>query len=49
MLRSDSTDTKLIDERFALTKRSWGARLITTNRADFELIRDCWEFELEVW
>jgi predicted nucleic acid-binding protein len=33
----------------ALTARSSGARLITSNRADFELIRICKEFQLEVW
>jgi predicted nucleic acid-binding protein len=33
----------------ALTARSYGARLITSNRVDFELIREYREFELEVW
>ena len=33
----------------ALTARSYGAKLITSNRADFELIREYREFQLEVW
>jgi predicted nucleic acid-binding protein len=33
----------------ALTARSHGAKLIASNRADFELIREYLEFELEVW
>jgi predicted nucleic acid-binding protein len=37
------------DVLIALTARSHGARLITSNRADFELIREYREFELEVW
>lgn len=37
------------DVLIALTARSNGARLITSNRADFELIRSYREFELEVW
>jgi predicted nucleic acid-binding protein len=37
------------DVLIALTARSCGARLITTNRADFELIRRYREFPLEVW
>jgi predicted nucleic acid-binding protein len=45
--------TKLRDLHFdvliALTARAHGARLITTNRADFELIRDYRSFKLEVW
>ena len=45
--------TKLRDLHFdvliALTARSNGARLITSNRADFELIREYREFKLEVW
>jgi len=44
---------KLCDLHFdvliALTARSHGARLITTNRADFELIRKYRDFRLEVW
>jgi predicted nucleic acid-binding protein len=32
-----------------LTARSHGATLITSNRADFELIREYRAFELEVW
>ena len=37
------------DVLIALTARSYGARLITTNRTDFELIRRYREFRLEVW
>jgi predicted nucleic acid-binding protein len=36
------------DVLIALTARSHGAKLITSNRADFELIREYREFELEV-
>jgi predicted nucleic acid-binding protein len=45
--------TKLRDLHFdvliALTVRSYGARLITTNRTDFELINSYYGFRLEVW
>jgi predicted nucleic acid-binding protein len=37
------------DVLIALTARSHGARLITSNRADFELIREYRNFKLEVW
>jgi predicted nucleic acid-binding protein len=37
------------DVLIALTARSHGARLITSNRADFELIRNYRDFRLEVW
>jgi predicted nucleic acid-binding protein len=37
------------DVLIALTARSYGARVITSNRADFELIRRYRRFELEVW
>lgn len=37
------------DVLIALTARTSGARLITSNRADFELIREYREFKLEVW
>jgi len=37
------------DVLIALTARTHGAKLITSNRADFELIREYREFELEVW
>jgi predicted nucleic acid-binding protein len=37
------------DVLIALTVRTHGARLITSNRADFELIRDYRNFKLEVW
>lgn len=37
------------DVLIALTARAHGARLITSNRADFELIREYRGFELEVW
>ena len=37
------------DVLIALTVRSYRARLITSNRADFELIREYRNFKLEVW
>lgn len=37
------------DVLIALTARAYGARLITSNRADFELIRGYRDFRLEVW
>jgi predicted nucleic acid-binding protein len=37
------------DVLIALTARAHGARLITSNRSDFELIRAYREFALEVW
>ena len=37
------------DVLIALTARSHGATLITSNRADFELIREYRGFKLEVW
>ncbi|HEX4031380.1 MAG TPA: type II toxin-antitoxin system VapC family toxin [Terracidiphilus sp.] len=37
------------DVLIALTARSHGAKLITTNRADFELIREYRDYALEVW
>jgi predicted nucleic acid-binding protein len=37
------------DALIALTARSCGARLITTNRTDFELINRYREIKLEVW
>jgi len=47
------TPEKLRDLHFdvliALTARSHGACLITSNRADFEAIRKYRKFELEVW
>jgi predicted nucleic acid-binding protein len=38
-----------LDVLIALTARSYGARLITSNRADFELIRGYREFQHEIW
>jgi predicted nucleic acid-binding protein len=38
-----------VDVLIALTARSCGAKLITSNRTDFELIREYRDFELEVW
>lgn len=47
------TPNKLRDLHFdvliALTARVHGARLITTNQRDFELIHSYREFQLEVW
>lgn len=37
------------DVLIALTARTHGARLISSNRADFELIREYRDFRLEVW
>jgi len=37
------------DVLIALTARAHGARLITSNRSDFELIRAYREFTLEIW
>lgn len=37
------------DVLIALTARAHGARLITSNRVDFELIRTYRAFKLEVW
>jgi predicted nucleic acid-binding protein len=37
------------DVLIALTARSHGARLITSNRDDFELIRGYREFQQEIW
>lgn len=37
------------DLLIALTVRSNGARLVTTNRADFALIRGYADFRLEIW
>ena len=37
------------DVLIALTARAHGARLITSNRSDFELIRAYREFALEIW
>jgi predicted nucleic acid-binding protein len=54
-IRSDQgfAPQKLRDLHFdvliALTARSHGARLITTNRRDFELIHGYCKFKLEVW
>jgi predicted nucleic acid-binding protein len=37
------------DVLISLTARSHGARLITTNRTDFEMIRHHHKFRLEIW
>ena len=37
------------DLLIALTARSCGARLITSNRADFELIQRYCSFQMEIW
>jgi predicted nucleic acid-binding protein len=37
------------DVLIALTARTSGARLIASNRADFELIRAYRDFKLEIW
>jgi predicted nucleic acid-binding protein len=37
------------DVLIALTARSYGARLITTNKADFEMIAGYVDIDLEIW
>jgi len=37
------------DVLIALTARNYGATVITSNKGDFELIRDYKEFYLEIW
>ena len=37
------------DVLIALTARSYGARLISTNRADFEMIHSVRKIRLEIW
>jgi len=37
------------DALIALTARSFGGRIITSNRSDFELIRSYRHFSLEIW
>jgi predicted nucleic acid-binding protein len=37
------------DVLLALTARNYGATVITSNKADFELIRHYKEFRLEIW
>jgi predicted nucleic acid-binding protein len=37
------------DVLIALTARSYGARLITSNRADFEMIHSYRKLQLEIW
>jgi predicted nucleic acid-binding protein len=48
-LSADRVRTLHFDLLIALTARSIGARLITSNRADFEMIRSYRDFDLEVW
>jgi len=38
-----------LDVLIALTARSYGARLITSNRVDFEIIHRYRKFQLELW
>jgi predicted nucleic acid-binding protein len=37
------------DVLIALTARNYGAKLVTSNRSDFELIRSYRTFQMEVW
>ncbi len=37
------------DVLIALTARSYGARLVTSNRADFEMIGTCCKLKVEIW
>jgi predicted nucleic acid-binding protein len=52
-IRKGFSPDKLRDLHFdvliALTARSYGARLITSNRADFELIATHVPLQLEIW
>jgi predicted nucleic acid-binding protein len=52
-IRKGFSPDKLRDLHFdvliALTARSHGARLITSNRADFEMISSYKKFQLEIW
>jgi predicted nucleic acid-binding protein len=52
-VRKGFSPDKLRDLHFdvliALTARSYGARLVTSNRADFELINSYRRFQLEIW
>jgi predicted nucleic acid-binding protein len=54
-MRSDRgfSKEKLRDLHFdvliALTARSHGARVVTSNRADFEMIQNYCKFSLEIW
>lgn len=58
MLAKIRADRRLLAEKvrdlhfdvlIALTARSFGARVVTSNRGDFELIRSYRRFELEIW
>ena len=46
---SDKLRDLHFDVLIALTARSHGARLITSNGADFEAIRRHYKFQLEIW
>ena len=46
---SDKLRNLHFDVLIALTARSHGARLITSDRADFEIINNYRTFQLEVW
>lgn len=48
-LRTDKLRDLHFDVLIALTARSHGARLITSNHADFELIQLYRKFQLEIW
>jgi predicted nucleic acid-binding protein len=48
-LSTERLRTLHFDVLIALTARSIGARLITSNRADFESIRSYRDFDLEIW
>jgi predicted nucleic acid-binding protein len=47
--KSDKLRDLHFDVLIALTARSHGARLITSNRADFELISSYRKIQLEIW
>ncbi len=48
-LTADKLRDLHFDVLIALTARSHGARVITSNRADFEMIHNYCKFKLEVW
>ena len=48
-LTRDKLRSLHFDVLIALTARSYGARLITSDRDDFEMIRHYRKFQLEIW
>jgi predicted nucleic acid-binding protein len=48
-LRRDKLRDLHFDVLIAMTASTHGARLITSNRSDFEMIKSYQEFQLEIW